>query len=90
MIIKKGNELPDNPMGSLTLEPNYIGTHENGWTITGKIKEDYYEWVNEFHAIKNGKIVFGDFESQVYASDEETYQEFIKEFPPHAWDYGDI
>lgn len=33
-------------------------THDDGWTITGKIHEDYYTWVNDFDAIHpvHGKV----------------------------------
>ena len=48
-----GKDLPDNPHGALTLSPEYIGKHENGWEIVADVKEDYYEWVNEFVAYKH-------------------------------------
>ena len=28
--------------GALTLSPDSIGTHDNGWTVTGVIHEDYF------------------------------------------------
>lgn len=81
----------DSAGGALTLEPGYIGTHENGWTITGQIHEDYYEWVNEFEAVhpELGKV-WGNFEGEVLADSEEAFQAFYTSFPPVAWDYMDI
>ena len=93
MIVKKGNDLPPNPNGALTLDPLYIGKHEDGWEIIGGIHEDYYEWINSFVAYKHEYpygFVAGDFEDEVVASSEEVYQEFVKRYPPEAWDYGDI
>jgi len=74
-----------------TLAPEYIGTHDSGWTISGEIKEDYYEWVNEFEANHPvyGKV-WGNFESTVYATTESAYQHFIENHPPKEWDYADI
>jgi hypothetical protein len=33
-----------------TIPPSELGKNSSGWTITGKIHEDYYEWVNYFEA----------------------------------------
>ena len=73
-----------------TLDPEAIGTHENGWTVTGEIHEDYYLWVNEFSATKGKMWVKGDFEAEVTASSKKAYDEFVKEFPYYEWDYWDI
>ena len=91
MITKKYNIDFHSNGGALTLSPDCIGKHENGWTITGKIHEDYYEWVNEFEAQHEtfGKV-WGDFENEVYADSLEAYNDFIKHFEPEAWDYDDI
>ncbi len=90
--------------GALTLDPcevrqddsNITGielsrTHPDGWTITGIVKEDYYEWVNDFSAIHSelGKV-WGNFEDNVFASSKEAYDDFFKKHSPNAWDYGDI
>lgn len=77
--------------GALTLSPGAIGTHKDGWTITGEIHEDYYEWVNDFKAShpKYGKV-WGNFESEVFATDEKAFKHFYKYHAPDAWDYGDI
>lgn len=66
-------------------------THENGWTITAQTHEDYYEWVNYFEA-KHPKLgkVWGDFESEVFATSQKAFADFYKNFPPEAWDYHDI
>lgn len=87
-------KLPDNPYGALTLAPEYIGKHDDGWEIVGDIHEDYYVWVNRFVAYKHGRgdeeIVCGDFEEAVYATSQKAYDEFISTYPPDAWDYADI
>ena len=77
--------------GALTLGPEDIGTHNDGWTISGRIEEEYYQWVNKFKATHPifGKV-WGDFEKVVYASSEEAFQHFYKHHPPAAWDYRDI
>lgn len=66
-------------------------THDNSWTVSGEINEDYYEWVNQFEASHPtlGRV-WGDFEDTVYATSEEGYQDFYKNFPPTEWDYDDI
>jgi len=66
-------------------------THEDGWTVKGEIKEDYYIWVNEFEANhpEYGKV-WGDFESVVRADSEEGFQHFYENHQPTEWDYGDI
>ena len=86
---------------ALTLPSSYVSygesigenvkTHENGWTISGDICEDYYSWVNKFEAVhpELGKV-WGDFEDEVYADSKVGYQDFYENFPPKAWDYQDI
>lgn len=73
-----------------TLNSDYKGTHSNGWTIDGIIKEDFYEWINKFNARNGDKWVRGNFEVKVTADSEETYNEFIKLFPVDHWDYESI
>lgn len=76
-----------------TLDPDYIeDAKKHGWIFHTEICEDYYEWVSEFCAIRlsDNAAVWGDFNYEVYASSQEAYDEFIKLFPPEAWDYGDI
>lgn len=75
-----------------TLSEGDIGVHDDtGWTVEGKVHEDYYTWVNEFKAShpKFG-LVWGDFEKSVMAYSKEGYEDFIKSHPPVSWDYGDI
>lgn len=90
----KIEKLPDNPMGALTLRPNYLKESRGGWMLAGKVHEDYYEWINGFAAIKddwgNDDIVCGNFETEVWATSQEAYDDFIKNFPPEVWNYGDI
>ena len=102
MITKKFGVDFNSEGGALTLAPSEVTdsghesgthakTHEDGWTITGKIHEDYYVWVNEFEAAHPiyGKV-WGDFESEVHADSEEGFQHFHENHKPHAWDYDDI
>lgn len=104
MITKKFGVDFNSPGGALTLSPSYVRedspadrekiqtkTHDNGWTVSGRIWEDYYEWVNEFEAEhpQLGKV-WGNFEGEVFADSEEAFEDFYKHFPPDDWDYGDI
>lgn len=74
-----------------TLDPEYLGTHNNGWTINGEVHEDYYTWVNEFEAVHLifGRV-WGNFEYTVYADTREGYSDFVNHFPVSYWDYWDI
>ena len=74
-----------------TLLPEYIGNNKSGWIITGKVHEDYYEWVNSFEAYhKTYGIILGDFESFVLYSSEEALKNFLENHPYETWDYYDI
>lgn len=66
-------------------------THEDGWTISGYVTEDYYYWVNDFEAIHPvfGRV-WGDFESTVFADSEAAYDLFVCNHSPEEWDYWDI
>jgi hypothetical protein len=66
-------------------------THADGWTVWGRVHEDYYEWVNEFeaHHPSFGRV-WGDFESEVFADSEAAYDAFFKHHAPTQWDYHDI
>jgi len=75
-----------------TLQPRDLGFHtESGWTIKGKVQEDYYEWVDFFTAThpKYGKIE-GDFEDTVTAETQEAFEHFYKHHPPTEWDKSEI
>lgn len=87
--------------GALTLEPEEVGsdnetgfhtkTHDDGWTITGAVVEDWAYWVNDFVATHPTLgIVRGNFEESVEASSEEAFRDFYEKHPPQAWDYADI
>ncbi len=85
--VKFNYEYPD----ARTLDPDDLGTHPDGWTVKGHVTEDYYEWVNAFHAQHPSYgLVYGDFEETVYATSEEGYDHFVKHHPPRIWDYQDI
>ena len=74
-----------------TLSPFDLGENDSGWTITGQVVEDYYEWVNYFEAVHAayGELK-GDFEHEVTAESQEAYDHFIKNHPFAVWDYYDI
>ena len=74
-----------------TLNSDIIGKNDSGWTVTGQVHEDYYEWVNEFEATHEtyGRV-WGDFEYTVWADSEEGYNHFYKHHTPEEWDYWDI
>jgi hypothetical protein len=101
-VVKKFGIDFDSDYGALTLDSGCVQsgsaedvydekTNGSGWTVRGFIAEDYCVWVNAFvarHPVWG--VVFGNFESQVYASSEEGYAQFFEHHPPHAWDYQDI
>lgn len=102
MITKKFGTDFHSSGGALTLSPTAVTdsgasggthtrTHDSGWTITGEIHEDYYEWVNDFEATHPtfGKV-WGNFEGEVHADSEEGFAHFWKNHEPEAWDYMDI
>lgn len=65
--------------------------HKDGWTISGVISEDYFYWVNDFVATHpDFGRVWGNFESEVFASTEAAFQDFFEGHSPEAWDYWDI
>jgi hypothetical protein len=72
-------------------EGTHSRTHDDGWTITGEILEDYYRWVNDFNA-QHPTLghVWGNFETEVYADSEEAFADFFARHTPTAWDYQDI
>lgn len=70
---------------------SFSRTHKDGWTISGAVHEDYYCWVNDFEASHpDFGRVWGNFESKVFATSEEAYQDFFDKHTPNSWDYGDI
>lgn len=75
----------------VTAGREYTLTHKNGWTVTGVLIEDWYEWVNDFEASHPtyGRV-YGNFENEVYADSEDGFQDFYENFTPDAWDYWDI
>jgi len=76
---------------ALTLSPSVLGENASGWTISGQVHEDYFEWINEFEAVHpDFGRVWGDFESEVYADSEEGLQHFLDNHSPEEWDYWDI
>lgn len=104
MITKKFGVDFNSSGGALTLYSNevmsgnqpvreepYTKTHDDGWTITARVYEDYYYWINDFEAVhpKFGKV-WGDFEHEVYADSEEGFKDFYEKHTPEEWDYGDI
>lgn len=77
--------------GESFIGKNYQRTHDSGWTISGKVIEDRYLWVNEFQASHPVfGFVSGDFEKEIVASSKEAFDHFAKNHPYEEWDYGDI
>ena len=61
----------------------YTRTHKDGWTISGEITEDWYEWVNNFEATKeDGSFVKGNFEYEITASSIKAVKDFLKNHAP--------
>lgn len=102
LVVKKFGIDFDSDGGALTLDGldvcntgaesgTHTRTHEDGWTITGVIHEDYYVWVNYFEASHPVYgFVWGDFESEVFSTGEDTFFDFYGNHHPQAWDYHDI
>ncbi len=75
-----------------TLNPGDLGYHEeSGWTVEGKVMEDYYEWINDFVATHPtyGRIE-GNFQVKVSADSLEALNHFLEHHPYLEWDYYDI
>jgi hypothetical protein len=91
MIVKKFGVDFQSHYGALTLNPDELGFHGDGWRIEGEVIEDYFEWINYFEAQHPvyGRV-WGDFEDEVYADSEEAFKHFYLNHPPTPWDYGDI
>ncbi len=77
--------------GARTLSPDDLGKNSSGWTITGEVTRDYFEWINSFEA-EHPTLgwVRGNYENTIEASSEEAYAHFVTNHPPREWDYGDI
>lgn len=101
-VVKRYHADFQSPGGALTLSVSEVGcgrdvpgfqsrTHDDGWTITGEVHEDYYTWVNYFEATHPLLgLVWGDFEDLVFASSEDAFRNFYANHSPDAWDYHDI
>jgi hypothetical protein len=75
----------------------YTKTHSSGWTISGRIHDDYFQWVNEFYATHPiYGTISGDFESKIYilpnidVNSENLFNDFWENHTPNIWDYMDI
>ena len=88
-----GKDLPNTAANydAHTLDPDVIGTNDSGWTVKGRIHDDYVEWVNEFSAQhpQYGRL-WGDFGETVFADSEEGFKHFVSNHKPTAWNYADI
>jgi len=74
-----------------TLDPSHLGENPSGWTISGEVHEDWYEWVNYFEAVHPVfGWVRGDYEDVVEAKSKKAYAHFIAHHAPCEWDYWDI
>ena len=69
----------------------YSKTHDDGWTISGRVVEDWFIWVSEFQASHPifGSVC-GDFNQIVYSDTHEGYDDFLKNHHPSEWDIRDI
>ena len=78
---------------AITIDDTFLGYNTNGqFTLHAKVHEDYYTWINFFVAVFDDGInwVVGDYESIVFASNEETVKVFEKNIIIENWDYYDI
>jgi hypothetical protein len=78
----------------LEYDKQYSRTHKNGWTISGKIVEDWVSWVpfiTAFH--KNYGVIYGDFSKEiVVVSDnpDAALFHFLDNNTPLVWTGWDI
>ena len=68
-----------------------VKIHESGWTISARVNEDYFTWINYFEAYHSdyGEVK-GDFESEIEATSILAFTNFRINHPPSEWDYMDI
>ena len=89
--MKKFNYVKNFNTEARTLSKHCVGNNASGWQVKAQVHEDYYEWVNYFEAFHPSYgLVFGDFESMVFASSDEALENFLKHHPVEEWDYYDI
>lgn len=70
----------------------YIKHHEKtGWTIIGKILQDWLIWVETFeaHHPEHG-LIFGSFDNKVYADSKDCYENFVSSHKYVEWNADDI
>jgi hypothetical protein len=78
----------------LEYDKQYSRTHKNGWTISGKIVEDWVSWVpfiTAFH--KSYGIIYGDFSEEIIiVSDnpDKSLLHFLDNNMPLLWTGWDI
>lgn len=63
----------------------------SGWTISGRVCEDWYYWVEEFEAShpEHGKVK-GDFSAEVWATSQAAFEHFKEHHPYSEFDTQDI
>lgn len=89
--MKKFKYVKSHSTEAVTLPKDCVGNNESGWQVKAQIHEDYYEWVNYFEAFHpDYGLVYGDFESEVYASSDQALEHFLNNHPFEVWDYYDI
>ena len=62
----------------------------NGWSMLGKVHEDYFYWIEEFVAFKGLDMVFGNFLDKVSCDSLDALEDFLKNFEVERWDFYDI
>ena len=78
----------------LEYDKQYSRTHKNGWTISGKIVEDWVSWVpfiTAFH--KSHGIIYGDFSEEIIVvsdNPDEALFHFLDNNTPLVWNSYDI
>lgn len=62
----------------------------NGWSMLGRVHEDYFYWIEEFVAFKGLDMVFGNFLDKVFCTSLDELEDFLKNFEVERWDFDDI
>ena len=62
----------------------------DNWIVLPDIHEEGFMWTEEFIAVKNDLIVFGNFFKTIYANRQAAYDEFISEISTRKYPGDDL
>ena len=62
----------------------------DNWIVLPDIHADGFMWIEEFIAVKNDLIVFGNFFKTIYANRQDAYDQFISEISTRKYPCTDL